>query len=92
MGLRPLEICCFFSAGTVLIYTSESDVYRRQILTYKDGPRAERVKLYTSWNVFSNFNKEADVKVHDGRPRAVRGIDNLTSSIIQTNYSINKLG
>ena len=25
------------------IYTSESDVYRRQILTYKDSPRAERV-------------------------------------------------
>ena len=23
--------------------SSESDVYRRQILTYKDGPRAERV-------------------------------------------------
>ena len=23
---------------------SESDVYRRQILTYKDGPRTERVK------------------------------------------------
>ena len=27
------------------LYTSESDVYRRQILTYKDGPRAERFKL-----------------------------------------------
>ena len=26
------------------LYTSESDVYRRQILTYKDGPRNERVK------------------------------------------------
>ena len=25
------------------LYTSESDVYRRQILTYKDGPRAKRV-------------------------------------------------
>ena len=25
------------------LYTSESDVCRRQILTYKDGPRAERV-------------------------------------------------
>ena len=24
--------------------TSKSDVYRRQILTYKDGPRTERVK------------------------------------------------
>ena len=27
-------------------YTLESDVYRRQILTYKDGPRAERVKFH----------------------------------------------
>ena len=26
------------------LYTSESDVYRRQILTYKVGPCAERVK------------------------------------------------
>ena len=24
------------------LYTSESDVYRRQILMYKDGPSAER--------------------------------------------------
>ena len=32
-----------FSAG-IVFYTSESDVYRRQILTYKDGPRAERVE------------------------------------------------
>ena len=28
------------------VYTSEFDVYRRQILTYKDGPRAERVKSH----------------------------------------------
>ena len=26
-------------------YTSEFDVYRRQILTYKNGPRAEMVKI-----------------------------------------------
>ena len=45
-----------FSTGTVFIfshhqpfqrgdclYTSESDVFIRQILTYKDSPRAERV-------------------------------------------------
>ena len=43
MGLRPLEIVQFFQRGKRL-YTSESDVYRRQILTYNDGPRAERVK------------------------------------------------
>ena len=27
-------------------YTSESDVCRRQILTYKDGPRTERTKIF----------------------------------------------
>ena len=42
MGLRPLEIFKFFQRGDRL-YTSESDVYRRQILTYKDGPHTERV-------------------------------------------------
>ena len=48
MDLRPLST----AIGYVLIlsvrgrlYTSEYDVYRRQILTYKDGPRTERVKL-----------------------------------------------
>ena len=25
---------------------SESDVGRRQILTYKDGPRAERIEIF----------------------------------------------
>ena len=40
--LRPIEICLFFQHGDRL-YTSESDVYRPQILTYKDGPRAERL-------------------------------------------------
>ena len=43
MGLRPLERFKFFQCGDRL-YTSESDVCRRQILTYKDGPRTERVK------------------------------------------------
>ena len=33
----------FFQRGDSL-YTSESDVCRRQILTYKDGPGAERVE------------------------------------------------
>ena len=59
MGLRPYNDFNSFSAGTVFIrqnltstdgdrlYTSKSDVYRRQILTYKDGPRAERVKRKT---------------------------------------------
>ena len=42
-GLRTLEIFQFFQRGDRL-YTSESDVYRRRILMYKDGPHAERVK------------------------------------------------
>ena len=47
LGIFPLpgggHICNqFFSVDR--LYMSESDVYRRQILTYKDGPRAERVK------------------------------------------------
>ena len=28
------------------LYTSESDVCRRQILMYKDGPHAERIKIF----------------------------------------------
>ena len=44
MCLRSLEIFEFFQRGDRL-YASESDVYRRQILTHKDGPRAGRVKL-----------------------------------------------
>ena len=28
------------------LYTSESDVHRRQILTYKDGPRTERIQIF----------------------------------------------
>ena len=47
MGLRPLEICSFFQCGDRL-YTAESAVYRRQILTYKDGSRAERVSRLTN--------------------------------------------
>ena len=43
--LRP------FQCGDRL-YTSESDVYRRQILTYKDGPRAKRVDVNISDNYF----------------------------------------
>ena len=47
MGLRPLEICSFFQCGDRL-YTSESAVYRRQILTYKDGSRAESLSRLTN--------------------------------------------
>ena len=34
-----------FLSGWGRLYTSESNVYRRQILTYKGGPLAERVKI-----------------------------------------------
>ena len=44
MGLRQLKIFQFFQCGDHL-YTSESDVYRRQILKYKDNPRTERFKM-----------------------------------------------
>ena len=43
MGLRPLEIFLLLQRGDRL-QSSESDVYRRQILTTKVGPRAVRVK------------------------------------------------
>ena len=43
MGLRPLEICLLLQCGDRL-RSSESDVYRRQILTTKVDPRAVRVK------------------------------------------------
>ena len=37
MGLRPLYIFAFFQRGDRL-YAAESDIYRRQILRYKDPP------------------------------------------------------
>ena len=43
MGLRTLDIFYFFQRENRL-YTSESDVHRRQIQTYKDGHRDEKVK------------------------------------------------
>ena len=52
MGLRPLEIFNFFQCGDRL-YTSESDVCK--IITYKDGPRAERVKALTAIIVVFNL-------------------------------------
>ena len=42
-GSAAIRNMLIFSARDRL-YTSGSDVYRRQILTYKDGPRTERVK------------------------------------------------
>ena len=43
MGLRPLQIFLLLQCGDRL-ETSESDVYRRQIVTTKVDPRALRTK------------------------------------------------
>ena len=51
IGLRPLEMFLFFQCRDP-VYTSEYAVYRRQILTYKDGLRTERVK---SWRPLSRI-------------------------------------
>ena len=45
MGLRPLKNFLLLQCGDRL-QTSESDVYRRQILTAIVYPRAVRVKLH----------------------------------------------
>ena len=44
MGIQPLEIFFLLQCGDRLL-TSESDVYRRQILTTKVDPRAARVNI-----------------------------------------------
>ena len=51
--LRPLEICLLLQCGERL-KTSESDVYRRQILTTKVAPRAVRVKTSSIINPKQN--------------------------------------
>ena len=50
------------------LYTSESDVYRRQILTYRDRPRAERVKKVYSRYLrvkVTNRYKSFDIYIPD---------------------------
>ena len=42
MGLRRIYIFLLLQCGDGLFYTSESDVYRRQILTNKVHPRTVR--------------------------------------------------
>ena len=54
MGLQPLQIFLIFQRGDRL-YTSEFDVCRRQIVTYINGPRAERVKALTTTIVVFNL-------------------------------------
>ena len=41
---------------SLFLWTSESDVYRRQILTSKDGPRAERVNPLSAKLFNLNFH------------------------------------
>ena len=49
MGLQQLEIFSLLQCGERL-KMSESDVYRRQILTTKVDPRAVRVQVYNHLN------------------------------------------
>ena len=51
MGLRPLEIFLLLQCGDRL-YSSESDVYRRQILTTKVYPRAVRANPLSAGSRF----------------------------------------
>ena len=56
MGLRPLIFYISFSAGTV---------FRRQILTSKDGPRAERVTFTVQKRHYGDFIfQELNVSLH----------------------------
>ena len=52
MGLRKYLV----SQGGDCLYTSESAVYRRQILTYKKGPRTERVDHKGAMSNSPNFS------------------------------------
>ena len=40
------------------LYTSESDVCRRQILMYKDDPRTERIKIFLMHNIRIQMNRK----------------------------------
>ena len=61
MGLRPL-LCLYFLQCGDRLYTSESDVYRRQILTYKDGPRTERLPTKQGTQSSNTAKKNAENK------------------------------
>ena len=73
MGLLPLEIFEFCERGNRL-YTSESAVYRRQILTYKQGTRAERAGLAKLFNL--NFHPPKVVS-RSGDPQLQVGDNHL---------------
>ena len=59
MGLRPLDIFYSFSDGDRL-WTSESDVFKRYILTSKDGPRAESVNHMLDFRRYKRIKNEAN--------------------------------
>ena len=60
----------FFSAGPgYRFYASETDVYRRQILTDKDGRRTERVKLiHSSFVSFLRNGKSSNIYTNNYHP------------------------
>ena len=59
MSTAMVDIVIISVRGGGRLYTSESDVYRRQILTYKDDPRAKRVNVFNFHNyVFILFIKK----------------------------------
>ena len=62
MGLGQLEILSFFQCGDRL-YTSESDVYRRQILTYKDVPALKELTDTSVQAVLIPMNKNLEVSL-----------------------------
>ena len=80
MVLRPLEVFPFFQFGDCL-YTSESDVNRRQFLTYKDGPRAK-----------NNFNRLSSIVLADQITVIGNEISVSTSRFENVSYQIKQIG
>ena len=56
---------------SVHLQTSEYDVYRRQILTYKDGPRAESYMNPAMKNLWPPKIQNIRVQVESFRPSTV---------------------
>ena len=54
VGLRPLYIILILSVRGPSLYVR---IYRRQIMTYKDGPHAERIKVYAMSSVSGFISK-----------------------------------
>ena len=69
MGLRPLEIFYLFQ-NFFSLYMSESDVYRRQILTYKDVLCAEGVDSSIQSIYFNSICKKTSCKINKRKSAA----------------------